>query len=122
MANAAQTPKLPRMLEGYRVLDFTQYVAGPTCSRLMAEFGAEVVKLELAPGGDRVREGGFKPRNANAQQPQHLLHAARSQQAQLRDRHEAARRARTRDCDAPEVRRPGREFCAGRDRADWLLL
>jgi len=52
----------PRMLEGYRVLDFTQYVAGPTCSRLMAELGAEVVKLELAPGGDRVRDWGLKPR------------------------------------------------------------
>ena len=51
-----------RMLEGYRVLDFTQYVAGPTCSRLMAELGAEVVKLELAPGGDRVRDWGLKPR------------------------------------------------------------
>jgi CoA:oxalate CoA-transferase len=50
------------MLEGYRVLDFTQYVAGPTCSRLMAELGAEVVKLELAPGGDRVRDWGLKPR------------------------------------------------------------
>jgi len=54
----------PKMLEGYRVLDFTQYVAGPTCSRLMAEFGAEVVKLELAPGGDRVRDWGLKPRTA----------------------------------------------------------
>ena len=54
----------PRMLEGYRVLDFTQYVAGPTCSRLMAEMGAEVVKLELAPGGDRVRDWGLKPRTA----------------------------------------------------------
>jgi CoA:oxalate CoA-transferase len=53
----------PKMLEGYRVLDFTQYVAGPTCSRLMAEFGAEVVKLELAPGGDRIRDFGLKPRN-----------------------------------------------------------
>ena len=53
----------PRMLEGYRVLDFTQFVAGPTCSRLMAELGAEVVKLELAPGGDRIRDAGFKPRN-----------------------------------------------------------
>jgi CoA:oxalate CoA-transferase len=52
----------PKMLEGYRVLDFTQYVAGPTCSRLMAELGAEVVKLELAPGGDRVRDWGLKPR------------------------------------------------------------
>jgi len=56
----------PRMLEGYRVLDFTQYVAGPTCTRLMAEFGAEVVKLELAPGGDRVRDWGLKPRTVPA--------------------------------------------------------
>jgi CoA:oxalate CoA-transferase len=50
----------PRMLEGYRVLDFTQFVAGPTCSRLLAEMGAEVIKLELAPDGDRVRAGGLK--------------------------------------------------------------
>jgi CoA:oxalate CoA-transferase len=50
------------MLEGYRVLDFTQFVAGPTCSRLLAEMGAEVVKLELAPAGDRVRAMGLKPR------------------------------------------------------------
>src|SRR5947208_7803519 len=52
---------MPRMLEGYRVLDFTQFVAGPTCTRLLAEMGAEVVKLELAPDGDRVRAGGLKP-------------------------------------------------------------
>ena len=51
----------PRMLEGFRVLDFTQFVAGPTCTRLLAEMGAEVVKLELAPEGDRVRGGGLKP-------------------------------------------------------------
>jgi CoA:oxalate CoA-transferase len=49
-----------RMLEGYRVLDFTQFVAGPTCARLLAEMGAEVIKVELAPDGDRVRAGGFK--------------------------------------------------------------
>jgi CoA:oxalate CoA-transferase len=54
------------MLEGYRVLDFTQYVAGPTCSRLLAEFGAEVVKLEMAPGGDRVRDWGLKPRTSES--------------------------------------------------------
>ena len=51
----------PRMLEGYRVLDFTQFVAGPTCTRLLGEMGAEVIKLELAPAGDRVRAGGLKP-------------------------------------------------------------
>jgi CoA:oxalate CoA-transferase len=54
-------PNKPRMLEGYRVLDFTQFVAGPTCTRLLAEMGAEVIKLELAPEGDRVRAGGLKP-------------------------------------------------------------
>jgi len=52
---------MPRMLEGYRVLDFTQFVAGPTCTRILAEMGAEVIKVELAPDGDRVRAGGLKP-------------------------------------------------------------
>ena len=43
-------PKL--MLDGYKVLDFTQVVAGPTVTRLMAEMGAEIIKVELAPAGD----------------------------------------------------------------------
>jgi crotonobetainyl-CoA:carnitine CoA-transferase CaiB-like acyl-CoA transferase len=43
------------MLAGYKVLDFTQYVAGPTITKLMAEMGAEIIKIELAPGGDLSR-------------------------------------------------------------------
>lgn len=43
------------VLNGYKVLDFTQVVAGPTTTRLMAEMGAEVIKIELSPGGDLTR-------------------------------------------------------------------
>ncbi|HTO53395.1 MAG TPA: CoA transferase [Myxococcota bacterium] len=43
------------MLSGIRVVDFTQYLAGPTVTRLMAEMGADVVKVEQAPGGDPSR-------------------------------------------------------------------
>jgi crotonobetainyl-CoA:carnitine CoA-transferase CaiB-like acyl-CoA transferase len=43
------------MLSGYKVLDFTQYVAGPTVTKLMAELGAEIIKVEIAPTGDLCR-------------------------------------------------------------------
>jgi crotonobetainyl-CoA:carnitine CoA-transferase CaiB-like acyl-CoA transferase len=42
-------------LEGIRVLDFTQYLSGPTCTRLLAELGAEIVKVEHPPYGDPTR-------------------------------------------------------------------
>ena len=54
--------KMKNMLTGYRILDITQFVAGPTCSRLMAEMGADVIKVELAPNGDHARRSGLKPR------------------------------------------------------------
>jgi len=46
---------LPLMLSGCRVLDFTQYLAGPTVTRLMAELGAHIIKVEQAPMGDPSR-------------------------------------------------------------------
>jgi CoA:oxalate CoA-transferase len=52
----------PPMLTGYRVLDITQFVAGPTATRILAECGADVIKVELAPHGDRSRIQGIKPR------------------------------------------------------------
>lgn len=48
------------ILDGVRVLDFSQHVAGPACTRMMAEMGAEVIKLELAPLGEQIRNVGFK--------------------------------------------------------------
>lgn len=55
-ADTAPTPMPPTpMLKGIRVLDFTQYVAGPTVTRMMAELGAEIIKVEQTPGGDPSR-------------------------------------------------------------------
>jgi len=43
------------LLTGTKVLDFTQYLAGPTATRLMAEMGAEIIKVEQAKSGDPSR-------------------------------------------------------------------
>jgi crotonobetainyl-CoA:carnitine CoA-transferase CaiB-like acyl-CoA transferase len=43
------------VLSGYKVMDFTQYLAGPAATRLMVDMGAEVIKVELAPNGDNTR-------------------------------------------------------------------
>lgn len=42
-------------LEGVRVLDFTQFFAGPIATLLMSDMGAEVIKLENPPLGDPTR-------------------------------------------------------------------
>jgi crotonobetainyl-CoA:carnitine CoA-transferase CaiB-like acyl-CoA transferase len=45
----------PRPLAGIRVVEFSQMVMGPACGLILAELGAEVIKVEPAPKGDRTR-------------------------------------------------------------------
>jgi len=49
------TNQQEHILSGYKALDFTQHIAGPTATRLLVEMGAEVIKVELAPGGEPTR-------------------------------------------------------------------
>lgn len=57
-------------LEGIRVIEFTHMVMGPTCGMILADLGAEVIKIE-PPGGDKTRNlpglgiGFFRSFNRN---------------------------------------------------------
>jgi crotonobetainyl-CoA:carnitine CoA-transferase CaiB-like acyl-CoA transferase len=57
-------------LEGVRVIEFTHMVMGPTCGMILADLGAEVIKIE-PPGGDKTRQlpglgiGFFRSFNRN---------------------------------------------------------
>jgi formyl-CoA transferase len=48
-----ETAKLA--LNGVRVIDFTHFIAGPVCTLILADFGAEVIKIENAARGDDMR-------------------------------------------------------------------
>ena len=62
MNPVAETPAhaAPQPLAGLRVVEFTHMVMGPTCGMVLADLGAEVVKVEPVEGeGTRRRWLGF---------------------------------------------------------------
>jgi crotonobetainyl-CoA:carnitine CoA-transferase CaiB-like acyl-CoA transferase len=69
------SPTTTGVLAGVRVLDFGRYIAGPYCAALLAEFGADVIRIEKRAGGeDRFQAplakatgegGGFMQMNRN---------------------------------------------------------
>lgn len=48
-------------LAGVRVLEFGSLLAGPLCARLLADFGADVIKIESPGAGDPLRQWGQEP-------------------------------------------------------------
>ena len=64
-------------LAGVRVLDFTQYLAGPTCTQTLADLGADVVKVE-PPAGDAARAWGPPFRGGDAALFRAVNHGKRS--------------------------------------------
>ena len=54
------------LLEGIRILDFTQYLSGPSATRMLAELGADVIKVEYGPKGDPSRTLPFVSSNGSS--------------------------------------------------------
>ena len=73
-------------LDGIRVIEFTHMVMGPTCGMILADLGAEVIKIE-PPGGDKTRNlpglgiGFFRSFNRNKKSVVLDLHTPEGKQA-----------------------------------------
>ena len=49
------------VLNNVKVIDLTQHIAGPYCTKLLADYGADVIKVERPDGGDPARRMGPFP-------------------------------------------------------------
>ena len=56
---------MPGPIHGVKVLELAQIMAGPTCGLMLADLGAEVIKIEKIPGGDDTRR--FLPPDVNGE-------------------------------------------------------
>ena len=98
-----------KALEGVKILDFTHVQSGPTCTQLLAWFGADVIKVERPGVGDATRKQLVDVPGADSLYFTMLNHNKRS--IELNSKND---RQGSSDAACERMRRAGRELCPRR--------
>ena len=90
-----------KALEGIKILDFTHVQSGPTCTQLLAWFGADVIKVERPGVGDATRKQLVDVPGADSLYFTMLNHNKRS--IELNTKHETGKQVLTRLIETCDV-------------------